>query len=180
MRATRGQHRRLARMWLNHVGLEHAPEGLRELALLKELLLRSKDFRVLMEGPQFSRAEKAKALEELRQRLSLSEDTVKFMRYLIEGNQVGLLPDILGAALQMYMERTRRAEAVVYSPVELEAPHMERLKGALERLLQRQVQLQVELQPELLGGAVVKVGSSMFDSSLRGQLRLLKEELIKG
>ena len=40
--------------------------------------------------------------------------------------------------------------------------------------------IEYEVDPQLIGGLLVRVGSMMFDGSLNGQLRLLREELIKG
>ena len=42
------------------------------------------------------------------------------------------------------------------------------------------VDMEYVMDPSLLGGILVKVGSTMYDSSVKGQLRLLKDELIKG
>jgi F0F1-type ATP synthase delta subunit len=50
----------------------------------------------------------------------------------------------------------------------------------LKKLIDRDVDLETVLDPSLLGGVLVKVGSTMYDSSIKGQLRLLKDELIKG
>jgi F0F1-type ATP synthase delta subunit len=47
-------------------------------------------------------------------------------------------------------------------------------------LIERDVDIEFVLEPSLLGGVLVKVGSTMYDSSIKGQLRLLKDELIKG
>jgi F0F1-type ATP synthase delta subunit len=57
---------------------------------------------------------------------------------------------------------------------------MDRLKGSLKKLINKDVDLDYVLDPSLLGGVLVKVGSTMYDSSIKGQLRLLKDELIKG
>jgi F0F1-type ATP synthase delta subunit len=42
------------------------------------------------------------------------------------------------------------------------------------------VELQYEIDPELIGGVRVKVGSTMYDLSIKGQLGLLRDKLIKG
>ena len=46
--------------------------------------------------------------------------------------------------------------------------------------MEREVDIEYVMDPSLLGGILVKVGSTMYDSSVKGQLRLLKDELIKG
>jgi F0F1-type ATP synthase delta subunit len=66
------------------------------------------------------------------------------------------------------------------TPVEVGKEYEERLKSSLKKLIDRDVDLEYVLDPSLLGGVLVKVGSTMYDSSIKGQLRLLKDELIKG
>ena len=44
----------------------------------------------------------------------------------------------------------------------------------------REVEVEFSEDPSLIGGVLIKVGSTMLDGSIKGQLRLLKEELIKG
>lgn len=66
------------------------------------------------------------------------------------------------------------------TPVEVTRDYEDRLKAALKKLIDRDVDVEYVLDPSLLGGVLVKVGSTMYDSSIRGQLRLLKDELIKG
>ncbi len=56
----------------------------------------------------------------------------------------------------------------------------ERLKASLKKMIEKDVDIEYVLDPSLLGGVLVKVGSTMYDSSVKGQLRLLKDELIKG
>jgi F0F1-type ATP synthase delta subunit len=55
-----------------------------------------------------------------------------------------------------------------------------RLKESLKKLVDREIELEYVTDPSLLGGMLVKVGSTMYDGSVIGQLRLLKDELIKG
>ena len=45
---------------------------------------------------------------------------------------------------------------------------------------EKKVDVEYTVDPSLLGGMLIKVGSTMFDGSLKGQIRLLRDELIKG
>jgi F0F1-type ATP synthase delta subunit len=53
------------------------------------------------------------------------------------------------------------------------------LKNALKNITKMDVEVENQVDPSLLGGFVVKVGSTIYDNSLKGQLRLLKAELMK-
>ena len=80
----------------------------------------------------------------------------------------------------LILEKKKRAKATVLTPVEISAKHAERLKGLWKKLIGKDVDMEFVMEPSLLGGILVKVGSTMYDSSIKGQLRLLKDELIKG
>ncbi|PIP71230.1 MAG: hypothetical protein COW90_01095 [Nitrospirae bacterium CG22_combo_CG10-13_8_21_14_all_44_11] len=80
----------------------------------------------------------------------------------------------------MYLEKKRRAKAVVLTSIEISKDYEERLKRSLNKLTDRDVDIEFVMEPALLGGIIVKVGSTMYDTSIKGQLRLLRDELIKG
>jgi len=105
---------------------------------------------------------------------------VKFVIFLTENRVVAALSEILKTATAIYLEKKKQAKAVVFTPVEVSKGHEERLKASLKKLLDRDVDIEYVMDPSLLGGILVKVGSTMYDSSVKGQLRLLKDELIKG
>ena len=65
------------------------------------------------------------------------------------------------------------------TPVALEEKYISRLKSALTSLTDREVQIESRLDPSLIGGFIVKVGSTVYDSSLKGQLQLLRAELTR-
>jgi F0F1-type ATP synthase delta subunit len=66
------------------------------------------------------------------------------------------------------------------SPIEISKDREGALKASLKQMMDRDVDLEYVIDPSLLGGILVKIGSTMYDTSIRGQLRLLKDELIKG
>jgi len=105
---------------------------------------------------------------------------VKFVTHLTQVRVISALSEILKAATVIYLEKKKRAKAMVLTPVEISAKNEERLKASLKKLLEKDVDIEYVMDPSLLGGILVKVGSTMYDSSIKGQLRLLKDELIKG
>jgi len=67
----------------------------------------------------------------------------------------------------------------VVSPVTLEKNYINRLKSSLKALTRRDIDIESRIDTSLLGGFIVKVGSTVYDSSLKGQLRLLRAALTK-
>lgn len=105
---------------------------------------------------------------------------VKFILFLSVNRVAAALSEIVKTATAIYLEKKKQARATVFTPVEVTKIHEERLKASLKKLIDRDVEIDYVIDPSLLGGVLVKVGSTMYDSSVKGQLRLLKDELIKG
>ena len=172
--------KKYAKTFISIVGIEEAPKALAELALIDALMTKSKEFRSLLVNPGFSAAEKENGLKQVAARLSLSDKMVKFVSHLTQIRVVSALAEVIKAATVIYLEKKKRAKATVLTPVEISAKHAERLKVSLKKLIGKDVDMEFVMEPSLLGGILVKVGSTMYDSSIKGQLRLLKDELIKG
>jgi len=171
--------KRCAKMFFNSVGTDAIPKALDELTVIQGLLQRSTEFRGLLENPLFTPAERAEGLKKVAERLEISEDTVRFVLYLSEEVLVSFFAELVQIITTMYLERKKRAKATVVMPVETGNRYDDSLKSALKRLTGRDVEIEYLVDPSLLGGVMIKVGSTMYDSSLKGQLRLLRDELIK-
>jgi ATP synthase F1 delta subunit len=172
--------KRYAKMFINVVGMEAAPKALAELASVDQLMLKSGEFRSFILSPGFSQSEKESALRKVADKANISDTVVRFIIHLTENRVVIALSEIVKTATAIYMEKKKQAKAVVFTSVEVTKVNEERLKASLRKLVDRDVDVEYVVDPSLLGGILVKVGSTMYDSSVKGQLRLLKDELIKG
>jgi len=172
--------KKYAKTFISIVGLEAAPGALAELALFEDLMAKSKEFRGLLVNPCFSAGERESGLKQAAAQLNLSDKVVRFVSHLAQSREISALPEVIKAATVIYMEKKKMAKATVLTPVQVSAKHEERLNISLKKLIEKDVDIEFVMDPSLLGGILVKVGSTMYDSSVKGQLRLLKDELIKG
>jgi len=174
------QAKKYAKTLINVVGIEEVPKALAELTLIDNLMSKSIGFRSLLQNPGFSRDEREKALKQVASKIMLSEQVLRFVLHITEIRVINALSEIIRAATAIYLDRNKRAKAVVMTPVEVSKAYEERLRASLRKLVEKDVDVEFVMDPSLLGGVLVKVGSTMYDSSIKGQLRLLKDELIKG
>jgi F-type H+-transporting ATPase subunit delta len=172
--------KRYANALLRNVGIENAPKIIAEINAINELMVKSKEFRSLLISPLFTREEREKVIKQIADKMKLSENTVKFIMYLSEVNVIVYLSDIIRIAFNLYLEKKKRAKAVVMTPIEISKDYETSLKSSLKKLTDRDVDIEYVMDPSLLGGILIKVGSTMYDTSIKSQLRLLKAELIKG
>ena len=172
--------KKYAKTFMNVVGAAEMPKALAELGVVDGLMQKSAEFRSLLVNPGFSAEDRTKAFQQVAAKAGLSDKVVKFVIHLTEIRVIAALSEILKIATGLYLESMKRAKAVVMTPVEVGKEYEARLKTSLKRLIERDVDIEYVIDPSLLGGVLVKVGSTMYDSSVKGQLRLLKDELIKG
>ncbi len=171
---------RYAKALLRNVGMDQAGQAISEGGSVNDLMVRSKEFRSFLVNPRFTTEERTGVIKALADKLKLSDSTIKFILYLAENGAIVGLADILKIATNLYLERQGKAKAVVVSPIEISKDRESMLKASLKKMTDRDVDLEYVIDPSLLGGILVKIGSTMYDTSIRGQLRLLKDELIKG
>ncbi len=171
--------KRYAIALLRNVGIENAPQAIAEVNVINELMAKSKDFKNLLINPQFTLEEREKVIKQIADRLKLSENTIKFITHLAELRFILFLPDLIRIATHLYLEKKQKAKAIVMTPIEISKDFDNTLKSSLKKVTDRDVEIEYVMDPSLLGGILIKIGSTMYDTSIRGQLRLLKNELIK-
>ncbi len=167
-------------MFFNTIEVDAVPKALDELAVVGRVMDKSPHFRGLLENPLFSGADREKAVKQVSGKIGVSDSTAKFVLYLSEQMAVSQLDRVIQTLTALYLEKKKRAKATVVLPVDTGKRYDDFLKPSLKKLTGREVDLEYVVDPSLLGGVVIKVGSTLYDSSLRGQLRLLKDDLIKG
>ncbi|TGY88831.1 F0F1 ATP synthase subunit delta [Marinicauda algicola] len=148
-----------------------------DVTTLGEAFGESADLRRVASSPLFGREDKAKALEALADRLGLSDLVKKFVAVMAANGRAGDLPDAVRAFKAMAARRRGATEAEVTSADKLTAAQLKELQAALKSALGHDVEVRAEVNPELIGGLVVKVGSRMFDSSLRSKLEGMRNAM---
>lgn len=171
---------RAARAFMNTVNIDIIPNCIGELSKVNDLLEKNREFRGFIMNPLFTADERERVLKVLKERIGLSDETMRFLSYLLEEKAMAGLPDIIKKVTLLYLDKKRKAKAIIVTPVALDSKYDERLKNSLKNLTGREIDIDYVIDPAILGGIVIKVGSTMYDSSIRGQLRLLKDNLIKG
>ncbi len=173
------QAKRYANALLRNVGIENAQQAISEISVVNELMGRSKEFKSLLINPQFTSEDRKKVITQISEKIKLSENTVKFILHLSELGGILFLSEIIRIAINLYLEKKRKVKAVVMTPIEISKDYENALRSSLKKVTDRDVDIEYVMDPSLLGGILIKMGSTMYDTSLKGQLRLLKDELIK-
>ncbi|MBQ1559385.1 MULTISPECIES: F0F1 ATP synthase subunit delta [Caulobacter] len=145
-----------------------------DLKSLKAMIADSADLRRLIDSPAFSAEDKGKGLVAVAVKAGFDMLTTKFLG-LVAAN--GRTADLLGA-ISAFVELSAKHRGVVTAEVVSAAPLSSvQLKGvqtALAQALGKTPEVSTRVDPSLLGGLKVRVGSRLFDASLRSKLDSLK------
>ena len=136
------------------------------------------ELRLFFYGGQIPEREKRRAIDALTEGMKLS--TRNFLKVLSDNGREEILEEVLLRYEELVKEHLDRVEVEVTTAMELSDEELGRIKERLGRILEgREVILQTRVDPDLLGGAVFRFGGRMMDSSVRGQLQSLREEMLE-
>lgn len=165
---------------MRNIDLKDFPQALSELVAINDLMNANKEFKSLLINPLFTSEERTKVIGQLSGKLKLSDYIVKFILHLSEVGVIRALPEVIRIATSLYLEKKKKAKATIATPLPITKEQENRLRASLKKVTDKELDIEYAIDPSLLGGVLVRIGSTMYDTSLKGQLRLLKDELIKG
>jgi F-type H+-transporting ATPase subunit delta len=157
-------------------GLDKLGADLRTLsAAMKE----SAELQQVLTSPALKKSDRRKVIDALLQRIGVVTTTRNAVYLLLEGERLGSLPLISRELDRMIEEKAGRVSAEVVSAKPLDPSQLSQITAALEKLSGKKVSVSSRQDADLLGGVVAKVGDTVYDGSLRTQLRTLRDELSK-
>ena len=168
--------RAMIELGTEHKNLDQLGAELRSLA---RAMHESPELVSLLTSPAIRRADRRRVIDALLQRVGASPYTQNLVYILLDGERLASLSAISREVDAMIEARAGRITAEVTSARPLEAAELAQITAALEQLSGKQVTVTRREDPSLLGGVVAKVGDTVYDGSLRTQLRTLRDELIK-
>ena len=108
---------------------------------------------------------------------NLTAEGRNFMRVLIEGDRIAVLPQIQAMFETLKDTADGIAKATIETAFPFEGSELAELTSALEKRFGRKIEATVAVKPELIGGARVTVGDTMIDGSVQEQLRAMAAQL---
>jgi F-type H+-transporting ATPase subunit delta len=149
-----------------------------ELAVFGQLVAGNADLSAALSNPSIAHASKEKVLLELIKRTKPSKTTANFLRVLLQNNRLGELPAIGDRFASVLDERSGVVSAEVISARDLPAKDRAAFEKTIESLTGKQVNVNYTIDETLIGGVVTRIGSTVYDGSVKTKLENLKAELI--
>ena len=155
-------------------------QAVAELRSFDALLRGSAELHNALVTPAVPGSRKKAVVGRLADLLQLSRVSRNFLYVLIDHRRIASLSDIIRTFEEVIDARLGFAQAAVSSAGELGDAERRALTERLERLTGKRIRTRFSLDPALIGGAVARVGSTVYDGSVRGQLAALERRLSAG
>jgi F-type H+-transporting ATPase subunit delta len=137
----------------------------------------SADLRIVLASPSVAIARKRLVIRRIADALGLERIIRNFLLVLTDHRRAGALADVIEAFDLLLDERIGFVRAEVVSAYELTSEQRERLSAELTKLAGSQVRMRFAVDPDLIGGATARLGSKVYDGSVRGQLAGMRQLL---
>ncbi len=145
-----------------------------DLGTLRRMMDESADLRRLVASPVIGRDAQGKAMGALLDAVGATALVRSFTGVVCQNGRLRDLPAMITAYLAELARRRGETAAEVVSATPLSEAQMTTLSETLRRLVGNKVSVNARVDADLLGGLIVKVGSRMFDSSVRTKLQRLR------
>jgi F-type H+-transporting ATPase subunit delta len=144
-----------------------------------ETLEASADLREVLQDPSIPEQQKLKVLDAIAAKSGMSKTVRNFIAVITHHQRLHELRSMVAAYDTIADEDASVAEADIVSALPLDEKNRKLLEDKISALTgQQHVHATYRQDASLLGGAIVTVGSTVYDGSIRAQLQQLKARLI--
>ena len=146
----------------------------KDVKTLKSIIDKSDDLKRLISNPVFAIEDKSNALVAIANKAKVSKTVAQFVGTVAQNRRSEDLPNIFSAFEMLAAKKRGSQIAVVTSAQKLTPAQLTSLKSNLKKSTGKSVDVETRIDPDLLGGFVVRIGSRLYDSSLKTKLEDLR------
>ena len=148
-----------------------------EFQQMADVVNSSRELRNVLQNPAVSREQKLKLLDSIIQHIGATKMLRNFLAVLIDHRRIGNIGDLLEQFKRELDRSMGIADAKVSSVRELSSAEKKSLEQELAEITGKTVRATYSQDASLLGGVMVRVGSTIYDGSVHGRLQRMRQEL---
>ncbi len=152
----------------------------RDLDALRELIRESADLVRLIKSPLITREEQQAAIMAIAEKAGFADLTRRFLGLVAHNRRLGELTAMIDAYGLLLAEHRGEVAAEATSAQAMSASQVEAVRRKLADWSQRKVTLATRVDPDLIGGLVVRIGSTMIDASIKSRIEALELAMKEG
>lgn len=148
-----------------------------ELAQLLALITENEDFKSFLNSPSVKLSEQQAVIDDIANKAKLQDLTHNLLKLLCENRRLALLGNVIEDVLVRLEQSRGELRADIISAKELSEKQEKQVKDMIAKKTGLKVNASVTVKPELIGGLIVKYGSTMIDDSVKSKLDKLKRQM---
>jgi len=138
----------------------------------------NRGLREVWDAPAISADQKRAVLDSIVKRAGISRPVRNFVAVLIDHRRTRFIGEIVTQFAQELNQRLGFAEAEVTTSRELSADERSKLEADLGKVTSKRIRATYIKDASILGGAIARVGSTVYDGSVKGQLEKIRQQLV--
>ena len=150
-----------------------------QVVAINRLINESEEFRYLIKNPTTSIEDLTRVIETISEKNSFDNLLKRFLVFLIQKRRFFYLEKILSDFIEVCSKARGEIKAELFSAKELNEQHISKIKEELSQNFGANIQLNYKFDPSLIGGLVLKVGSTMVDNSIKNKLQQIQKQMIE-
>ncbi len=154
-----------------------AAEVQAELVKWEEMIQSTPNLLEVLRNPTIALDQKRTVLNKLIERAKPRQTTVNFLKVLLQNHRLTDLGEINRKFAETLDERAGMVLATVTTARAVTESSQQQLHAKLTGLTGKKVRVDFATDPDLLGGVVTRIGSTVYDGSVRNQLQMIKEKM---
>jgi len=140
----------------------------------------SAELRTFFANPAIPAAQKVALLDKLNAKLKLQKELRNLLAVLIDNNRIGHVAEVAAQWRRIRQAQQGIRPAEIVTARELASQERDALAAEVAKLAGGKIDASFKLDKSILGGTVVRIGSTVYDGSVKGRLERLRETLTAG
>ena len=143
------------------------------------LISNSKDFASLIKDPTNKKEDLINVINALSNQFKFNSLFTKFINFLISKRRLFYVEKILNNFIETCSKKRGEIKAELFAAKKLTDNEIKNIKDELNNNLSLKIKLECKHDPSLIGGLIIKVGSTMIDTSIKNKLQKLEKKMIE-
>lgn len=150
-----------------------------QVSSILKLIKESIDFRDLIKDPTNKIDDQLKVIEEISDQFKFNELLKKFLSFIVSKRRFFYIEKILKDFLTICSNSRGEIQAELSASKELNENEINNIKNELSNTFGSNIKLNHKYDPSLIGGLILKVGSTMIDTSIKNKLQQIQKKMIE-
>ena len=150
-----------------------------QVSAILGLIDKSKDFKDLIKDPTNKIEDQLKAINQISNQFKFNELLKKFLGFLISKRRFFYVEKILNDFLFICLNSRGEIQAELSTAKNLNENEINNIKSELSSTFGSNIKLKQKYDPSLIGGLIIKVGSTMIDTSIKNKLQQIEKKMIE-